>query len=768
LILDSRSPGAAAAEKIGRLRRWLPPLAIFAIVGAASALGAFEPIERALMDGRFRLLERPADGDLVVVAIDARSLHELPSWPWPRSYHARLLESLLAAGAADVALDIDFSAAASAEDDARLAAGLARADGKAILPAFVQVARQPDGSRRVAETAPLALFRDKVRVGVVNVVPGADSLIRQFAVAMWINGRLLPSTPALLSGTPVSDDSFYLDFGVRPETITTLSYVDVLNGRFDPAAVRGKKIIVGATAVELGDQFAVPLHRTLAGPLLQAVAYESLSRHRALHRTAALPTLLLALLVLAACARLLAASSWRRGLLVLAGAGAALYGAALAVQALLPVSVDIAPALSGALALYVIGIVHELERHARAALRHRLSDLQRQAMMRGVLDDSFDGIVISGEDGVVEMVNPAAARILRLTQEQLVGTPIDTLLPGAAALRRRLAAGGHSVPRGEGNVPTEFELVVADGTAMTMELQLSSSSLKGPAAARTVYIHTFRDISSRKLAEERLRAAMQEAVTANRAKTEFLANMSHELRTPLNAIIGFSQLIESEIFGALANPRYREYAGDVVHSATHLLDIINDILDISMIEVGQLKLRSERVDISDVAGRCVKLVKHRALDRAVRLTASLPADLPLIEADARLMKQIVLNLLSNAIKFTPRGGAVAVSAEIVNGELVLRVADTGIGIAEADVDNVMKPFYQVDGSLAREHQGAGLGLALVSAYVRLHGGTLGIDSALGRGTTITAHFPARLLRARGGHADLAPEPQARLIAGARA
>ncbi|HEX6840756.1 MAG TPA: CHASE2 domain-containing protein [Stellaceae bacterium] len=761
-----RSLRAAVAASAWARRGGLPPLAILGIVVAAYAFGAFEPMERALMDTRFRLLERPASSDLVVVAIDARSLRELPSWPWPRSYHARLLDTLLAAGASEVALDIDFSAAASADDDARLAGALARADGRAILPAFVQIARQSDGSRRVIGTLPLALFRDKAQVGAVNVVPGADSLIRQSAVAMWINGRLVPSTAALLSGTPATDDSFYLDFSLRPESIPTLSYVDVLDGRFDPAVVAGKKIIVGATAVELGDQFAVPLHRTLAGPLLQAVAYESLSLNRALYRTAALPTLLLALLTLAACARLFAASSWRRGLLVLAGAGVALYGVALAVQALLPVSLDIAPALSGALALYVIGMVHELEQHARAALRHRLSDLQRQAMMRGVLDDSFDGIVISGEDGMVEMANPAAARILRLTQEPLVGAPVDRLLPGAAALRRHLAAGERVAPRGEGRAAAEFEVAAADGTQMTIELQLSSSSLKEPAA-RTVYIHTFRDITSRKRADERLRAAMQEAVAANRAKTEFLANMSHELRTPLNAIIGFSQLIEGETFGALANPRYREYAGDVVHSATHLLDIINDILDISMIEVGQLKLRAEAVDVADVAGRCVKLMKHKALDRAVRLKADVPADLPLIEADARLMKQIVLNLLSNAVKFTPRGGAVAASAEIVDGELVLQVADTGIGIAEADIANVMKPFYQVDGSLAREHEGAGLGLALVLAYVRLHGGTLAIDSAVGRGTTVTARFPARLLRAREEQASLAPEQPPRLVAGGR-
>ncbi|HJT07450.1 MAG TPA: HAMP domain-containing sensor histidine kinase, partial [Stellaceae bacterium] len=231
--------------------------------------------------------------------------------------------------------------------------------------------------------------------------------------------------------------------------------------------------------------------------------------------------------------------------------------------------------------------------------------------------------------------------------------------------------------------------------------------------------------------------------------------------------IGFSQLIEGETFGALANPRYREYAGDVVHSATHLLDIINDILDISMIEVGQLKLRVERVDIADVAGRCIKLMKHKAFDRAVHLTARLPADLPLIEADARLMKQIVLNLLSNAVKFTPRGGAVTVSAEIADGELVLQVADTGIGIAQADIADITKPFYQVDGSLAREHQGAGLGLALVSAYVRLHGGTLAIDSAVGRGTTVTTCFPARLLRAREVQASPEAERAPRLLAGMR-
>ncbi len=750
--------GVAMSWLSAIMRRLLPQLVVFGVFAAAYLLGSFEPIERALMETRFRLIERPATGQLAVVAIDSRSLRELRSWPWPRTYHARLIDTLFAAGAEDVALDIDLSSAAWPEADRSLAAALARWRGRVILPAFAQLATRSHDGQGIFYTFPMASFRDKTRLGAVNVVPGPDSLIRQFATAILLDGLMVPTTPALLSSAARGDDDhFYLDFGIRLDTISTLSYVDVLNGHFDRSAVAGKKIIVGATAVELGDQFAVPLHRTVAGPLLQAIAYESLSQNRALHRTGNMPTLILTALVIMAFARPLSSSGWRRGLLAVLGVASALYGAALVVHAVAPVSVDIGAPLASTVALYGISVVRELERQALAALKHRMSDMHRRAMMHCVLEDSFDGIIIAREDGRVEIANPAAARILGRPAEQIAGMTIDDLLPEFSRMRPRFAAAWEGNPNGAVDIqtPTELQLVGADGAAMTVELVISCSPLRLSAdprerrtISRRVLIYTFRDISSRKLAEQQLRGAVREAVAANRAKTEFLANMSHELRTPLNAIIGFSQVIESEMLGALTNQRYREYAGDIVQSGTHLLDIINDILDISKIEAGKYRLHTERVDVVVVIDRCLKLVKQRALDQALHLRSELAPDLPLIEADQRLMKQIVLNLLSNAIKFTPLGGTIVVSAQMQDGQLVLRVADTGVGIPADEIANIVKPFYQIDSGLTRRHEGAGLGLALVSAYVRLHAGELTIDSAVDQGTVVTAHFPRRLLHAR--------------------
>jgi PAS domain S-box-containing protein len=742
---------------IATTRRLLPQLVVFGVFAAGCLLGTFEPIERALMETRFRLIERPATGQLAVVAIDSRSLRELHSWPWPRTHHARLIDALFAAGAEEVALDIDLSSAASPEADRSLAAALARSHGRVILPAFAQLATHSHDGHGIFYTYPMASFRDQARLGAVNVVPGPDSLIRQFATAISLDGVMVPTTPALLSGAAPGDDLFYLDFGIRLDTISTLSYIDVLNGHFDRSAVAGKKIIVGATAVELGDQFAVPLHRTVAGPLLQAIASESLSQNRALHRTGNIPTLILTGLVVIAFSRALSSSGWRRGLLVVLGVASALYGAALVVHALAPVSVDVGAPLASGIALYGISVVRELERQALAALKHRMSDMHRRAMMQSVLEDSFDGIIIAGEDGTVEIANPAAARILGHPAEQLPGMSIDALFPEASHRQPRFATAWDGNASGGLDVQalTEIQLVGAHGATITVELVISGSRLQVSTdrrerrtISRRVFIYTFRDISSRKLAEEQLRGAVREAVAANRAKTEFLANMSHELRTPLNAVIGFSQVIESEMLGAHANQRYREYAGDIVQSGTHLLDIINDILDISKIEAGEYRLHIEHVDIAAVIDRCLKLVKQRALDQALHLRSQAARDLPLIEADQRLMKQIVLNLLSNAIKFTPPGGTIVVSAQMQDGQLVLRVADTGVGIPADEIANIVKPFYQIDSGLTRRHEGAGLGLALVSAYVRLHGGELTIDSAVGEGTAVTAHFPRRLLHAK--------------------
>jgi signal transduction histidine kinase len=264
------------------------------------------------------------------------------------------------------------------------------------------------------------------------------------------------------------------------------------------------------------------------------------------------------------------------------------------------------------------------------------------------------------------------------------------------------------------------------------------------------------------------RTAKQRAEEANRAKTEFLANMSHELRTPLNAIIGFSEVIEKEILGkAASNPKYVGYARDINNAGEHLLNVINDILDIAKIEVGQLELDENVFDLERSFNSCVKMLTEHAekngitltrviaAKNGITLTRVIAAPLPKFRGDELKFKQIVLNLLSNAIKFTPKGGSVTLEAEVEqDGTLRVAVADTGIGIAPEDQAKVMAPFMQVESAQSRKYEGTGLGLPISQAMAKLHGGEVSLSSKLGAGTTITLRFPAsRTERAPGVQAS---------------
>ncbi len=245
-------------------------------------------------------------------------------------------------------------------------------------------------------------------------------------------------------------------------------------------------------------------------------------------------------------------------------------------------------------------------------------------------------------------------------------------------------------------------------------------------------------------ATEMAQVAMLKAEGANRAKTEFLANMSHELRTPLNAIIGFSEIIEREILGqAQGNSKYVDYARDINGAGNHLLKVINDILDIAKIEVGQLELEEDVFDVDESLCICLKMLADQSQKNSVQLERTGLDSLPSLRGDEKKFKQIVINLLSNAIKFTPEGGQVSLGAEIdAHGDLKVTISDTGIGIAAEDLDKVMTPFAQVDSAHCRKHQGTGLGLPISKALAELHGGSFTMASEPGVGTTVTVCFPA--------------------------
>lgn len=241
--------------------------------------------------------------------------------------------------------------------------------------------------------------------------------------------------------------------------------------------------------------------------------------------------------------------------------------------------------------------------------------------------------------------------------------------------------------------------------------------------------------------------AKTKAEIANRTKTEFLANMSHELRTPLNAIMGFSELMKGQMLGPVGNPTYVDYARDIHQSAAHLLQIINDILDLSKVEAGKIELDEQSIDMHALVDSALRLVGERAHEAGVTVSNEVPPEMPQLLADERLLKQILINLLSNSIKFTDKGGTVRVRAEReATGVIAISVADTGIGISEEDLPKVMEPFRQADSALSRKYEGTGLGLPLVKSFVELHRGVFELRSQLGVGTTATIRFPRDRVR----------------------
>ncbi len=257
-----------------------------------------------------------------------------------------------------------------------------------------------------------------------------------------------------------------------------------------------------------------------------------------------------------------------------------------------------------------------------------------------------------------------------------------------------------------------------------------------------VFVAIIKDISEHKRAEELLRSALVEAERANRAKSEFLATMSHEFRTPLNAILGFSEMLRAQYFGPLGAKNYHEYAKDIHDSGKHMLELVNDVLDIAAIEAGKRSLYKEGLSVVELLENCVRNFEKAASKKGVGLSINVPKRLPSLYADRRSSIQIIHNLLSNAVKFTNQNGVVSISASVADRDIEIKVVDSGIGIPSEQLPGVTEPFVQMDSNPHTAEEGTGLGLSIVKSLVEAHNGTLAIDSVVGKGTSVTVMLPS--------------------------
>jgi signal transduction histidine kinase len=314
-----------------------------------------------------------------------------------------------------------------------------------------------------------------------------------------------------------------------------------------------------------------------------------------------------------------------------------------------------------------------------------------------------------------------------------------------------------------------YEAVAFHFNPLPFDLMVSNNTFMGSAVGISMFLNYIQEhqlrasyVDNEKLRFERSRSdvLLNRSEAANHAKNDFLAVMSHELRTPLNAIIGFSEIIANQMFGPVGEAKYADYAADIRSSGTHLLSIINDILDISKAEAGKLQLEEDALDPVEALNRTMRMFRQRASELGIDLSFRVRDDLPWILADPRLFNQVTINLTSNALKFTPEGGKVSVELGLTsNGDLSLTVQDTGIGIRQEDITRVFEPFVQVEGAMSRSHQGTGLGLPLVRKIMDLHGGSVWLESELGKGTLASVTFPQSRL--------VSPEAENELKFGAR-
>ena len=375
-------------------------------------------------------------------------------------------------------------------------------------------------------------------------------------------------------------------------------------------------------------------------------------------------------------------------------------------------------------------------------ITEKLEAEKQLRMLSEIIEQNPSMVFVTSLDGKIEYVNAMFRKTTGYSSEEVIGQNPRLLQSGLTPPEtyQDMWATILSGRKWQGEIQNKHK----DGSIFWANLTISPVALYADAINHFVAVHE--DITERKMAEEKLTVAKEQAEIASRAKSEILANTSHELRTPLNAIIGFSSSIQNETFGPLNNPAYADYIDIIKESGEHLLALINDILDVASLEASQVALHITTFRLMDVMRSSMRLVAPRAEQVGITILCACDDENVHLICDERRIKQIFLNLLSNAVKFTTNGGKIDVSVTRKgDGGLAIDVTDTGIGMDEADITKAMTQFGQVESDHTRKYHGNGLGLPLTQGLVELHGGTLRIISQKGLGTTVQVHLPSQCI-----------------------
>ena len=727
-------------------RQWRDEFVIFSFVALLSGAGFLSLLSDFTADFGFQVLRRPATGNVVIVQIDAKSLKLLNHWPWPRSQHGLLTDRLVEAGADTIAIDIDFSSPSSPREDAALAAAIMRADGRVVLPSFAQFAST--NASDVVETLPIEALRGSALVGNANFFAPRGIVRRANLGIETLKGEFQPSFTSLLSQVELaSAQPFDIDYSIDLKTIPRLSYVDVLNGSFNPNIIRGRRVIVGATAIELGDRVSVPVYGLVAGVELQALIADSILQGRVFTNAGWIGQFLLIGIVVGYFRP--GNRNWSNGRIV---RSSAILGLGLIVVWLgaLEFATLVIDPVSGFVAiscsLLFVGM-REFSSRSVTVMRERTTSSLRRMMIELIVEESSDGVVVVGQSGRVELCNEQAACLLSTTRKALSGRSVDGHLPRFDAIAIESGQAANASRRCD--LPLE-----GAGNQLVVELTVRRTHLPVIAGvdeqhAVSIDVYTLRDVTALRRARAAELRAQEERLFAERAKNNFIANMSHELRTPLNAIIGFSDMLAAEMLGAVEVRAYVEHADIVSKSGHHLLALINNVLDVARLDSTVADVEISDFEFCEVADPIVVLLKRLRDYKDQVIEISTGPEASSLSCDHKVLKQILYNLLSNAVKFSPNGSLVKLSTWIDGADFHFEVADQGEGLDKSILPHVTDLFGHAESGFIRRHDGVGVGLYLVKRCLEKLNGRLSFERNGNSGTRARVILPgAALVRSK--------------------
>ncbi len=694
--------------------------------------GVFEPVDNAFMDARFKLSHRTPSDSLIIVEIDPQSIRKEARWPWSRDRYAKVVENLQGAGAELIAFDIDFSSLSDPEGDRAFSVALNRRPGEVILPVFWQWSSSANGKRELLKTPPNSFFLNDAIIASVTLTAEKNGVVRRGWRAVEEDGLNRTSIAGVLAGIPANRQSnFYIDYSINAAAITRISFHDVLTGRFSPEMVRGKHVLIGATALELGDEFAAPALGVTPGVVLHALSYESLIQNRAILRPHPAVPFSIALMLLF---WLIKDATRKRAfelIITHIAVSSLLLITPFVLQLYFPVSFDVGVIIGAQFIslLFVIGA--RLKHRAQQIIRHRAATIRFHELASIIVRENTDGVIVTDGSGAIELCNDRAEELIEFKSKPAPGANINEICDCLRGSVRN--HGGYE----------QFEFTNNNGN--TLEASISSRAIttgkeRGAEKniTRMLIVYTIRDISARKRIEIAEREAKEAAMAADNLKTQLISNMSHELRTPLNGVIGFAGILMNESFGPLGVPEYKEYSQNIHDSGKRLLGLVNDMLNIAKLDAGGFELCKDPVSLEDVIEGVAASYETLAQRNSSNVILEIQKPLPDAEADASILKEMLSHLIRNAITFAGDNAQIIIRALRCENTLTIEVEDNGAGVDASALPKLTDVFFQADSALNRTHEGAGLGLYLVSKFAALHNAALELESEKG------ARFLARI------------------------